>query len=118
MARPFDFNPRVKRDARFRQYGLCAQCGQSMDDDYEHAHHVVPNQSGDAANPTHLWLKGSDNCVILCETCHYAVHDSGRYQTGAVAPPAYYKYSHGRYLGYQADHKKWVEGLNQKTKLL
>ncbi len=114
MARPFDFEDGVKKQARLRQFGLCAVCGDSMNDLYEHAHHVVPNQSGNVAISADSWLKGEDNCVILCEDCHFIVHDGGRYQKGAVAPPDYYKYSHG---GHVVAHVMWVSDMNLKIKL-
>jgi hypothetical protein len=109
MARPFDFDDAAKNEARFRQYGFCADCGRLMHDLWEHAHHVIPNQSGMPGNPNHAWLRTAINCVVLCENCHYAVHDSGRYQKGAVAPPGYYEFSHGK---LQVGHKQWVDQLN------
>lgn len=115
MARPFDFDGSIMKQARLRQFGLCAVCGDCMNDVYEHAHHVVPNQAGDSANPSHSWLKSQINCVILCEDCHYAVHDSGRYRTGAVAPPEYYKHSHG---GHTVEHTRWVDELNNFSQML
>lgn len=66
-----------------------------MEISLEHAHHVIPNQSGDRKNPAHAWLASPENCVILCATCHGVVHAGGNYRTGAIAPPTYYPFSHG-----------------------
>ena len=96
MARPFDFSRQVKQEAFQRQWNLCAHCGQDLRDLWDNAHHVVPDQAGKAGAAADGFLNGVDNCVVLCDLCHYAVHDSGRYRSGAVAPPTYYPYSHGR----------------------
>jgi hypothetical protein len=112
MSRPFDFDDRAMNSARLRQQERCACCGEALLDLVEHAHHVVPNQSGDADDPDHAWLREPINCVILCETCHYAVHDSGRYRHGPVAPADYYEYSHGR---NRALHELWVETLRNRA---
>ncbi|MFO0848217.1 MAG: hypothetical protein U0871_06640 [Gemmataceae bacterium] len=95
MGRPFDFGSLAPTEARQRQNGVCACCGRKLDHVLEHAHHVVPNQSGQAGEPQHLWLKSTDNCVILCDQCHWRVHQDGHYRTGAVAPPTYFPHSHG-----------------------
>ncbi len=113
MSRPFSFTPAVKFQARFRQNGKCACCGDSLDDVIENAHHVIPNQSGDETKPDHKWLATEENCVVLCFMCHGRVHQDNRYRAGAVAPPSYYPYSHGdnRFL-----HQAWVNTLTTKSK--
>jgi hypothetical protein len=113
MARPFEFSTATQQQARQRQNGVCACCGEKLDDVVEHAHHVVPNQSGSATDARHLWLKSAENCVVLCDTCHYRVHQDGRYRTGAVAPPGYYPHSHGK---NQGSHQQWVARLTLLTK--
>jgi hypothetical protein len=87
----------------------------SLNDLFEQAHHVVPNQSGNPSNPDHIWLKYSDNCVILCDQCHERVHENGNYHSGAVAPASYYSYSHGE---NRMAHLEWVQSLNQKSREL
>jgi hypothetical protein len=57
-----------------------------------------------------------ENCVVLCEDCHYRVHQDGRYQNGAVAGPDYYPYSHGR--KNSADHNAWAKSIDAKAKQL
>jgi hypothetical protein len=113
MARPFDFKNPVQGQTRLRQQGLCACCGELLDDLVEHAHHVVPNQSGNPRNPNHGWLSSVQNCVVLCAECHGRVHDNGRYAKGAIAPPSYYSYSHGK---NSAAHRAWVEEMKIREK--
>ena len=111
MTRAFDFTDTIKQQARLRQHGLCACCGALLDDLVEHAHHVVPNQSGHPGNVDHLWLKSAENCVVLCDVCHLRVHENGRYRAGAVAPPDYFNHSHGHNT---PAHRRWSEQLQTK----
>jgi len=115
MARPLEFKTPAQSQARLRQTGLCAHCGDSLDDTEEHAHHVVPNQSGNPRDPNHAWLASSENCVVLCHMCHERVHQDGRYRTGAVAPPSYFMHSHGNNA---SAHQVWVTRLTQKAKIV
>jgi hypothetical protein len=115
MRRPFDFDDAAQEAARFRQWGLCAYCGESLDDEWEHAHHVIPNQVGQAGREGDEFLRSADNCVILCEQCHEQAH-GGNWRTGSVAPAAWYGYSHGRGgLGAQA---AWVARIESEWKRL
>jgi 5-methylcytosine-specific restriction endonuclease McrA len=83
-----EFSTQVKRRALARQDFLCASCaslilpfkarklvsiawGESA-----HAHHRNPVKSGGGGNV--------ENCVTLCESCHYSVHEGGNYKTGTV----------------------------------
>jgi hypothetical protein len=65
MARTFDFAQPVVNSVRLRQWGICAKCGERLDDLVEHAHHVIPNQTGRATDPADAFLRSTDNCVIL-----------------------------------------------------
>ena len=85
--RPSEFRQSVKSQARFRQWGHCGLCGNSLDSLYEHAHHVRPVASGGTATV--------ENCVILCDTCHYRAHADGSYRSGIVAPQDYFEYFDG-----------------------
>jgi 5-methylcytosine-specific restriction endonuclease McrA len=105
MKRPFNFKDTTKREAFKRQWNLCAHCGENLSDFFDHAHHVIPNQTGRAGNVADQFLRTVDNCVILCDTCHERVHHDGSYRTGAVAPPEYYPYSHGKDACVAADRK-------------
>lgn len=113
MARAFDFNSAVKQQARYRQFGLCACCGESLEDLVEHAHHVVPNQSGNPNDPAHSWLDSVDNCVVICDMCHTRVHQDGKFKTGAVAPADYFQNSHGR---KKSLHQTWVKQLRARSR--
>jgi 5-methylcytosine-specific restriction endonuclease McrA len=112
MARPFEFPPATRSQARLRQNGVCACCGDSLDDVEEHGHHVIPNQSGNPRDPNHQWLSSAENCVVLCAQCHERVHEDARYRRGAVAPPSYYPHSHGL---NQAAHHAWVTSLAHRA---
>jgi 5-methylcytosine-specific restriction endonuclease McrA len=113
MGRPFEFDERAKVQARIRQFGLCAVCGESLNNLEEHAHHVIPNQAGDARVASHGGLRSADNCVVLCYVCHERVHENGRYRAGAVAPASYYRFSHGR---NQQAHQAWLARMGQMEK--
>lgn len=109
MPRPYDFTDATQRDARMRQWGLCAHCGERLDDRWEHAHHVIPNQIGRPGDRADDFLRGADNCVIICEECHSAAHAHGSYRHGAVAPPTWYLYSHGKHA--QGPHAVWCRRI-------
>jgi 5-methylcytosine-specific restriction endonuclease McrA len=109
MARPFEFDQRTKGQAFLRQWNLCAHCGRNLSSLFDHAHHVIPNQTGVVGNPADAFLRSVDNCVILCDTCHERVHQDGRYRAGAVAPAEYYPYSHGK---QSPQHTLWVIRVN------
>jgi hypothetical protein len=51
MARTFEFNAFTLSQARLRQRGLCACCGEDLTALVEHDHHVIPNQSGRQYRP-------------------------------------------------------------------
>lgn len=118
MARPFDFRRDVSFAARMRQNGLCALCGTGLDDSEEHAHHVVPNQSGNPDDPEDEWLRSTENCVYVCSMCHARVHQDGRYRQGAVAPPTYFEYSHGDSREARMNHRLWASRLDIRANQL
>ena len=81
-----EFTRQIKLAALARQSHLCASCaslilpfagrrlvsvawGESA-----HAHHRKPMKLGGQGN--------IENCVILCESCHYSVHEGGNYLHG------------------------------------
>ena len=106
MERPFDFSKEVKNKAFFRQWNFCAICGKNLINLVDHAHHVIPNQLGRKGHREDEWIKEVDNCVILCEQCHLRAHQDGKFRNGAVAPPDYFIYSHGK--NSKAAHQAWV----------
>ncbi|MGY4598125.1 hypothetical protein ACVWXL_005871 [Bradyrhizobium sp. GM22.5] len=107
--RHFDFSPSVKREVIDRQSNRCARCGHKLNDVEDSAHHVVPDQSGEKDSPSDRFLRYADNCVYLCYLCHEAVH-GGNTQTGPVAPPSYFIYSHG---SNRPAHSAWVARLDR-----
>jgi 5-methylcytosine-specific restriction endonuclease McrA len=109
MPRQFNFSETVKRDARLRQMELCAYCGDSLNEQWEEAHHVVPDQSGQKGIHADDWMKSASNCVVLCDPCHANVGHDGNTKTGSVAGPEVYKYSHG---GDHVQHAEWVRLLD------
>jgi 5-methylcytosine-specific restriction endonuclease McrA len=82
------FSTSTKRRARFRQYARCGLCGRNLDDMMDYAHHIHPDSLGGRDHP--------DNCVILCEECHYIVHHHGKFKSGFVAPKSYFRFFKGR----------------------
>lgn len=106
MAR-FNFSPTTKLKAQFRQDMLCAACG-TVDPYFVH-HHIIPAQCGDPADPSHWVMSTIDNCVAICENCHWVVHESARWRNGHVAPPSYFRFSHGRRArGREGDRMNWL----------
>ena len=73
MARK-EFSEITKNLAVGRQSALCAMCGLDFrkEDDPYHFHHIIPcNSGGD---------NSLDNCVMLCDDCHYDAHNYGNYR--------------------------------------
>jgi hypothetical protein len=110
MARKFNFSKAVKDAAFFRQNGRCALCRRSLQNQDEYGHHVIPDQSGDPSNQEDQFLGTADNCVMICEACHWIVHEGGRWAIGAVPPPDFYEHSHPN----KADHMAWSALLKRE----
>ena len=109
--RAFAFTDKTRKAAFARQQMVCACCGDYLGNLYDNAHHVVPNQVGRANDAGHAWLREVDNCVILCDSCHFRVHQDGKYENGAVPPPDYYPFSHGKQSG---EHLEWVAQTQER----
>jgi 5-methylcytosine-specific restriction endonuclease McrA len=89
MKRPNSFSKATQQLALARQNFMCASCGtkivalgnagRSVHEFGEsaRAHHVLHVKLGGLASV--------DNCAILCEACHYCVHEGGKYRFGTVA---------------------------------
>ncbi len=83
-----EFSAGTKQLALTRQKFRCASCGASITalglagssthcfGEGAHAHHMRHLKFGGTASV--------DNCVILCESCHYSVHEGGNYRFGTV----------------------------------
>lgn len=122
MPREHHFDDEVRRDAWMRQNDNCACCGKNLEKQAHkqgslpHAHHAVPNQSGDLSRDQDPWMSSQDNCVYLCNDCHNKAHEDGKYRDGAVATPDKFKYSHGDYNDPEVreKHEEWCKRVNEK----
>lgn len=88
MRRTQQFSKAAQKLALTRQKFQCASCGTPITDlsekgreqhlfgEIAQAHHII-----------HIKFNGTnsvDNCVILCQSCHYSVHEGGNYRYGTV----------------------------------
>lgn len=88
MSRPNEFSRPTRELALARQRGRCASCGTHIFalGNAGHSEH----QYGEGAQAHHLrhvkfgGLDSVDNCVILCQSCHYSAHEGGSYRFGVV----------------------------------
>ena len=79
-----EFSESTKKQALLRQEKKCASCGEEIINlgqigkqshkygEGAHGHHMKHDQQGG----TNML----SNCVILCESCHYSVHEGGHYR--------------------------------------
>lgn len=70
------FSDMVKNDARLRQDEKCGLCGNRLNNIREIAHHVIPKALG---GPDEV-----SNCVVLCDSCKYNIHNNGNYNSLVV----------------------------------
>ena len=97
-----EFSKSTKQQALLRQKKRCASCGQKITSlnqigkrshkygEGAHAHHVKHCQHGGTNNLS--------NCVILCESCHYSVHEGGYYRNNSkylIGKSSDYKHFNG-----------------------
>lgn len=88
MTRTQEFTTATQQLALVRQNFRCASCGERITrlgeagrsrhkyGEIAHAHHV-----------SHIKFGGEnrlDNCVVLCQACHYSAHEGGNYRNGTV----------------------------------
>jgi 5-methylcytosine-specific restriction endonuclease McrA len=73
--------------AYFRQSKKCGFCGDYLEDIIYNAHHLLRRADGG--------LNTLDNCVLLCEDCHYHVHNHGRYRQALELKPSDFNYYYG-----------------------
>ncbi len=76
------FSNLTKLQARLRQRGKCALCGQSLNETEESAHYLLRENCGGADK--------EENCVVLCQSCHPVVHNNASFQSCYVSPMAYF----------------------------
>lgn len=82
------FSHAAQKQALERQHNMCACCGEPIAalgekgreahrfGEAAHAHHVV--------HVKHGGTNAAENCVILCDSCHYCVHEGGNYRFGTM----------------------------------
>lgn len=93
----YEFPQGVRIEALIRQRFRCAACGEDV------------LWLGQAAAESHCYGEGAqahhmrmgeaptlDNCVILCESCHYLAHFGGRYREKLVSTSFEYPHFYGR----------------------
>ena len=88
MRREQNFSRVTKREALERQKHRCASCGETIHElessgreshkygEAARAHHLIHVQQG---GTNEIF-----NCVILCESCHYSIHEGGNYRSKDV----------------------------------
>lgn len=100
MARPNEFSVITQELALARQRNKCASCGVRIArlgeagqavhrfGESAQAHHMRPVKAGGTG--------AEDNCVVICQSCHYSVHEGGNYRYGTVVgTEADYPYYNG-----------------------
>lgn len=83
-----EFTVSTQQQALARQHYKCASCGTNISGlgQTGQSSHLF----GEGAQAHHVWhLKSGgpaslDNCVILCQSCHYSAHEGGNYRYGTV----------------------------------
>ncbi|MEK7778634.1 MAG: HNH endonuclease signature motif containing protein [Pseudomonadota bacterium] len=83
-----EFTVATQQFALHRQQFCCALCRtfitklgemgrlQHKYSEIAHAHHILHAKYGGTNT--------ADNCVILCQSCHYSIHEGGNYRYGTV----------------------------------
>jgi len=83
-----NFSKSTQQLALARQKFRCASCGTEIARLGEAGRAEHKNgESAQAHHVRHVKFGGSDaldNCVILCQSCHYSVHEGGNYRFGTV----------------------------------
>jgi 5-methylcytosine-specific restriction endonuclease McrA len=88
MARPNEFSLAIQRSALVRQKFRCGSCGtpiRGLGNAGQAVHKY--GEGAQAHHVKHIKLGGTDrleNCVILCQSCHYSAHEGGNYRHGKV----------------------------------
>ena len=70
------FSNLTKSQARLRQRGKCAHCGQSLNEIEESAHYLLRENGGGPDS--------EENCVVLCQNCHSTVHGNANFHTSYI----------------------------------
>lgn len=88
MSRPNEFSRATQELALVRQGHLCASCGTPIFGlgDAGRASHAY-GEGAQAHHIRHVKFGGTDsvdNCVVICQSCHYSAHEGGNYRYGTV----------------------------------
>jgi 5-methylcytosine-specific restriction endonuclease McrA len=100
LSRPFEFSKATQLLALARQKNRCAVCGTRITTLGEagRAQHAY-GEGARAHHIRHVKFGGTailENCVILCQSCHYTMHEGGNYRFGTVVfSPADFPHYHG-----------------------
>ena len=79
------FSNLTKSQARLRQRGKCAHCGESLVETEEAAHYLLRENSGGEDK--------EENCVMLCQGCHTTVHGNANFHTSYVSTIGHFPYA-------------------------
>ena len=88
MSRANEFLLSTKQLALTRQKNKCASCGTpivALGNAGRTEHRF--GEGAQAHHIRHVKFDGSasvDNCVILCQSCHYSAHEGGNFRFGQV----------------------------------
>ncbi len=100
MSRPNEFSKATQQLALARQRNRCAVCGKRIWRLGEEGR--ATHEYGEAARAHHIrhikfgGTSAVSNCVIICESCHYTMHEGGNYRFGTVVfTPADYPHYNG-----------------------
>jgi 5-methylcytosine-specific restriction endonuclease McrA len=83
-----EFSSATKQKALERQRSLCASCGTrifGLDEVAREKHRF--GEGARAHHIVHIKFGGTnqiENCVIVCDSCHYSIHEGGNYKHGTV----------------------------------
>ena len=92
MIRPNEFLPSTQQLALGRQKNKCASCGTRITALGNAGH--TGHKFGEGAQAHHIrhvkhgGLGTVENCVILCQSCHYSAHEGGNFRFGQVVGQA------------------------------
>jgi 5-methylcytosine-specific restriction endonuclease McrA len=98
--RPQEFTGKTQELALLRQQNLCASCGTPIAaiGTAGRSKHKF-GESAEAHHVKHAKFGGTnavDNCVVICQACHYNVHEGGNYRFGTVVgTPSDFPYYQG-----------------------
>ncbi len=88
MDRPGEFSRATQQLALARQKHRCASCGTyilALGSAGQDSHRF--GEGAQAHHIRHIKLGGRDaldNCVVICQSCHYSAHEGGNYRGGTV----------------------------------